>query len=384
MKRLYSTLALISFLSFLYIFSPQRVFGDNSRAISQNTLEQPAPTKDETLEGRVVHIAEEKQVAHEGIQQVQLYQKIQILITKGSLKGKTVTIENGKLPMSNVQKYLPNDEVVIARSKDYEGKDTYFITDYVRRGALSKLFFIFVVMAILVGKWQGVTSLIGMSVSFFVIFQFILPKISLGNDPIYIAILGSLMIIPATFFLSHGINRKTIIAIIGTLISLIITGILANYFVQASQLTGFASEEAGFLQSFKPGIINIQGLLLAGIIIGVLGILDDITISQSAIVSQLKETNPNLSPKDIYTKAMSVGKDHVASMVNTLILVYTGASLPLLLLFIDNPHPFTELINYEFIADEIVRTLVGSIGLILAVPITTLIAAFYPNKYKRK
>jgi len=189
-----------------------------------------------------------------------------------------------------------------------------------------------------------------------------------------------LAIIPATFFLSHGFNKKTWIAIGGTLIALIITGVLADIFVEGAKLTGFASEEAGFLQAHKLGLINIKGLLLAGIIIGVLGVLDDITVSQSAIVQQLKEANSKLKAGELYKKAMSVGKDHIASMVNTLILVYTGAALPLLLLFIDNPHPFSDIINYEIIADEVVRTLVGSIGLMLAVPITTFIAAFIASQ----
>ena len=332
--------------------------------------------KEETLEGQVSQILEEKQITPMGVKEPQLYQKLEILVTKGSLKDKKITIENGNLPMSNLQKYKVDDELVISFSKDFEGNDMFYITDYVRRGALAWLFVIFVVMAVAIGRWQGMASLIGMGISFLVIFKFILPKIYAGGDQVQIAILGSLVIIPATFLLSHGVNKKTGIAVVGTLISLVVTGILAHIFVDASKLTGFASEEAGFLQAFKPGLINIKGLLLAGIIIGVLGVLDDITISQSAIVQQLKAANPKLKAGELYKKAMAVGKDHIASMVNTLVLVYTGAALPLLLIFIDNPHPFSEIVNYEIIADEIVRTLVGSIGLILAVPITTFIASF--------
>jgi len=170
----------------------------------------------------------------------------------------------------------------------------------------------------------------------------------------------------------------------GTLIALIITGILANIFVEAAKLTGFASEEAGFLQVAKGGAINMKGLLLAGIIIGLLGILDDVTVSQAAIVFQLKEANNRLKFNQLYQRAMRVGQDHIASMINTLILVYAGASLPLLLLFIDSPRPFLEVVNYEIIADEVVRTLVGSIGLILAVPLTTLIASLAVSAEKRK
>ena len=378
MKKYLIAILLFCLSIFSCLFFSPTVLAQNEVRQGEIELNQQLPAteqKEETLEGRVTQILEEKQIIPTGVKEPQLYQKLEILVTKGSLKDKKITIENGNLPMSNLQKYKVGDELVINYGKDFEGNDSFYITDYVRRSALLWLFVIFVIAAVAIGRWQGMTSLFGMGISFLVIFKFILPKIYAGNDPIQIAILGSLVIIPATFLLSHGVNKKTVIAVIGTLISLVVTGILANAFVEASKLTGFASEEAGFLQAYKPGLINIKGLLLAGIIIGVLGVLDDITISQSAIVQQLKAANPKLKAGELYKKAMAVGKDHIASMVNTLVLVYTGAALPLLLLFIDNPHPFSEVVNYEIIADEVVRTLVGSIGLILAVPITTFIAS---------
>jgi uncharacterized membrane protein len=149
---------------------------------------------------------------------------------------------------------------------------------------------------------------------------------------------------------------------------------LAGIFVEAAKLTGFSSEEASFLEVARPGSVNLRGLLLAGIIIGVLGILDDITVSQAAIVAQLKKTAPELSARSTYAAAMDVGRDHIASVVNTLVLVYTGAAMPLLLLFLQNTGAVADVINYEMVAEEIVRTLVASIGLILAVPITTSLA----------
>ena len=342
------------------------------------------PAKEETLEATIEKILEEKQVKPIGSTEMQLYQKLELLVTKGSLKDKKIEIENGNLPVANNLKYKVSDKVIVTFGKDFEGNDYFYITDYIRRDSLLWLFIIFVVVAIVIAKWRGILSLVGMGISFLVIFSFILPKISSGSNPVEIAILGSLVIIPVSFFLFHGFNKKTMVAIAGTLIALIITGILSNIFVNAAKLTGFASEEAGFLQVAKQGAINIKGLLLAGIIISVLGVLDDITISQSAIVFQLKEANEKLKFNELYKRAMNVGQDHISSMVNTLILVYTGAALPLLLLFIDNPHPFSEIVNYEIIADEIVRTLVGSIGLILAVPITTVIAALIVAKEKGK
>jgi len=379
---------------FIVLFFLMTVFSFSASAYAQTEIEQDetgfnqevpiTEHKEETLEATVEKILEEKQIKPMGSEELQLYQKLELLVTKGSLKDKRIEIENGNLPAANNLKYKVSDKVIVTFSKDFEGNDYFYITDYVRRGSLLWLFIIFVVVAVVIAKWRGILSLVGMGISFLVIFSFILPKISSGSNPVEIAILGSLIIIPVSFFLSHGLNKKTVVAIAGTLIALIITGILANFFVEASKLTGFASEEAGFLQVAKQGAINIKGLLLAGIIIGVLGVLDDITISQSAIVFQLKEANEKLKFSELYKRAMNVGQDHISSMVNTLVLVYTGAALPLLLLFIDNPHPFSEIVNYEIVADEIVRTLVGSIGLILAVPITTVIAALIVAKEKGK
>jgi uncharacterized membrane protein len=373
MKKIFSIVLLLLVFSFSL-----------SVSVFAQTEMEGEPVKEETLEAIVEKILEEKQTTLMGSEDFQFYQKLELLVTKGSLKDKRIEIENGNLPVANNLKYKVNDKVIVVLSKDFEGNDYFYITDYIRRGSLLWLFIIFVVVAIVIAKWRGILSLVGMGISFLVIFFFILPKISSGSDPVEIAILGSLIIIPVSFFLSHGFNKKTMVAIAGTLIALIITGVLANIFVDAAKLTGFASEEAGFLQVAKQGVINIKGLLLAGIIIGVLGVLDDITISQSAIVFQLKEANEKLKFNELYKRAMNVGQDHISSMVNTLVLVYTGAALPLLLLFIDNPHPFSEIVNYEIIADEIVRTLVGSIGLILAVPITTVIASLIVEKEKRK
>lgn len=331
----------------------------------------------ETLEAVVSNIIEEKDIQPMGQQNWQLYQSLELSITKGSIRGKKIIIENGKLPAANIQKYVIGDKVMVSRSGN-----NYYISDYMRRDALIFLFLIFIGLTVYIAKWRGILSLVGMSISFAVIFMYILPNILTGSDPTQTAITASLIIIPVTFYFSHGFNLKTSIAVIGTVIALVCTGILAHYFIDAAKLTGFASEEAGFLQVAIHGAINMKGLLLAGIIIGVLGVLDDITISQSAIVFQLKQANPSLSFYELYRRAMSVGQDHISSMVNTLILVYTGAAMPLLLLFINNPRPFTEIINYELIADEIIRTLVGSVGLILSVPITTFIASYFAAKQK--
>jgi len=271
----------------------------------------------------------------------------------------------------------PGDRVIVSPNKAPSTESpSYVIEDYSRTRPIIIFGLIFVIVTLLIAKMWGIKSFIGMLISFYFIFKLLLPQLMAGQDPVSVAIVTACLIVPLTFYLSHGFNRKTNAAILGTFISLIITGVLAVVSVNLSHLTGLSSEEAGFLFAFMGETINTQGLLIAGIIIGTLGVLDDVTISQAAIVQELKHSNPKLSARELFLRAMRVGHDHISSMVNTLILVYTGASLPLLLLFLDSSLPLSSVINHELIAEEIIRTLVSSTGLVLAVPLTTAIATF--------
>ncbi len=221
-----------------------------------------------------------------------------------------------------------------------------------------------------------------MTISFAILFIFVLPQIQAGKDPVLIAILASIIIIPVTFYMSHGFEKKITVSVIATFIALVITGLLSSFFVDLTHLSGTASEESMFLQMSNGIQYNLKGLLLAGIIIGTLGVMDDITVSQTAIVYQLHDLKNDLPFSELFKRSIQIGKDHIASMINTLVLVYTGASMPLLLLFMNNPRPFDEILNFELITTEIVRTLVGSIGLILAVPITTYLACYFVKRTK--
>ena len=349
------------------------VFGFVFFALPQKILAQ-----EEILEGNVIKIVSEEKADDPSFGTF-LHQIVLVKITKGTLAGSTVQVDNQSNLNAGIAGVALGNKVVITRLSGEDGQDQYLITDYVRRGELLFLFILFAVLVVAIGQVWGVTSLIGMGFSFLVILAFILPRILAGDDPVLIAIIGSAVIIPVTFSLSHGISKKTFVAGVSTVATLLVVGILSLIFVEAAKLSGFASEEAGYLQA-EIGNINIKGILLAGIIIATLGILDDVTISQASIVAEIKRANPKLKPAALFASAMRVGRDHIASLVNTLVLVYAGASLPLLLLFIDNPKPFPEVINYEIIAEEVVRTLVGSIGLILAVPITTALAVYYFDK----
>ena len=307
-------------------------------------------------------------------------QKAKIEITEGQNKGKEV-----EASATNIQKSIEfnkGDEILVLETKDVQGEQIYYITDFSRTNYLYILFAIFAILSVFIAGVKGISSLIGLGASFLIIFKFILPFIDRGYEPVTITIIGSIFIVATTFYLSHGFNKKTSISVVGTIISLIITGLLALIFISKAKITGSASEELIFLQAMRPGEFNATGLLLSGIIIGTLGILDDITISQASIVQELKKANPDISGQDLFIQTMSVGKDHIASLVNTLILVYTGSFLPLLLLLNNNPQPFSQVINYEIFAEEIIRTLVASIGLILAVPITTALATLVATNFK--
>lgn len=334
----------------------------------------PLTSPEERFEAEVLKVIESKTEKLYGT--TQTIQTLRMKALTGSKKGSTFTLTNGGAASSSISFFKEHDRLIIASITQPNGQQTYFVVDYVRRSSLAFLGGLFVIVVLGVTGKKGVAALIAMTYSFIIIFQFVLPYISKGAPPILIAIVGGMLIIPVTFYVSHGFNTKTHVAILGTLVSLVITGLLAEWAIESTHLTGFASEDAQFVQLMSNGTIHIKGLLLAGILVGLFGILDDVTVSQASIVQQLKEASPSISGPELYKRAMAVGKDHIGSLINTLILVYAGAALPfMLLLTSSSTGSLATSINYEIIAEEIVRTLAASIGLILAVPITTLIAA---------
>lgn len=334
----------------------------------------------EVMEGKIIEIPESGQ--ERVFDQLVDYQLLKIKLTKGSSQDEEIEVRNTQLMGGVYQQYQLDDHIRIIASQTPDGSE-YFLDGHVKRTGLILLVVLFVASVIIVGKVWGALSLLGLAISFLVIFKVIIPQIINGTDPIVAAILGASLIIPSTFYISHGFNKKTHVGVAATLISLILTGVLAVIFVDLLHLTGFASEEAGFLQVERQGSINIRGLLLAGIIIGTLGILDDVTIGQSSTVEQLKKVSPELSIKELFQKGMKVGQDHISSMVNTLVLVYSGSALPLLLLFFDSNKTFLEMMEFELIAEEILRMLVGSIGLVFAAPLATIMAAYLFNLQNR-
>jgi uncharacterized membrane protein len=256
-----------------------------------------------------------------------------------------------------------------------EGQATYYnIRDLERTRPMLALVVLFVLAVVAFGGWQGVRSLISLAVSFAVIIGFIVPAILRGHSPVPVALVGALAIMLVSLYLSHGFGRKTTAAVVGTALALGLTAALTAGFVAATSLTGLASEDAQNA-SFQVGGLSLRGLLLAAIIIGGLGVLDDVTVSQASLVFQLRRADPAAGFGELVRGALVVGRDHIAATVNTLFLAYAGASLPLLVLFTTGGAGFGEVATAELAAVEIVRTLCGSVGLIAAVPLTTLLAA---------
>lgn len=309
-------------------------------------------------------------------------QRVEVLFTSGSLKGKKQIIDEGKVPVASksTTSYKRGDKVLVDYVHGGSQPPSFFITDFIRTNQLYILALIFAALAIGFGGWRGFTSLIGLVISFVILIFFMLPRILAGDDPILISIASAFVIMLVTLYLSHGFNRKTTAALCGTAVSLVITGLLAWVSVEFIRLSGFGSDEASYVQIARGGTINLQGLLLAGIIIGALGVLDDVTIGQSAAVFEMHNIAPDLPWQRLFGHAINIGKDHIAATVNTLVLAYAGASLPLLILFIGSDTPWDRILNQEVVAEEIVRTLVGSIGLIASVPITTWLASLIATR----
>jgi uncharacterized membrane protein len=322
----------------------------------------------ETYKAKVTRVVEQR--SEIGPRGPQLYQKLEVKVG-----GQTITMERVQGDLDAGRLELEQGTGVLVTKTSGPDGDHYTIVDYNRDFPLWTLGLAFALLVIFVGRWQGFTSLIGMGASLLVILRFIIPGIVSGHDPVTISIIGSVVIMATSLYLAHGINRKTTTALIGTAFSLALTAGLASFAVGFAKLSGLADDQAATLNIVTGGGINPQGLLLGGMIIGALGVLDDVTVAQAASVYEIKSANPLLTSRQIFSRAMNIGRDHIASTVNTLFLAYAGAALPLLILLSLQTEPASVLVSRDFLSTEIVRTLVGSIGIVASVPITTALAA---------
>ncbi len=254
----------------------------------------------------------------------------------------------------------------------------YAFLDFERRAPLVWLMAAFALLVVVLARRQGARALVALAASLALVVAFVVPAILAGSSPALVAIAGGLGVMIVTTVITYGIGVKSQAAMLGTTASLLLIAGLAALAVQAAQITGFSSEEALLVQGGQAGQgpeLSLQGLVLAGVVIGALGVLDDVTVSQASTVLALRRANPRYGLRRLFGEALGVGRDHLGATVNTLVLAYVGAALPTLLIFSTNGVGLSEGLNREPVAAQVVAMLVGSIGLIAAVPLTTLLAA---------
>ncbi|WP_427921261.1 YibE/F family protein [Streptomyces sp. cg40] len=301
----------------------------------------------------------------------------------GTCKKATVTVSTGKdkgrtfteIVQPDQSRQLHQGEKVVVAYEPSAPRDLqYSVTDVNRKFPMALLAGIFALAVVVVGRLRGVMALIALAISFMILNFFILPAILHGSNPLIVAVVGSSAIMLIALYMCHGLSARTSVAVLGTLMSLVLIGVLGSVFIGWAALTGNTDDNTGLIHGLYPSI-DMSGLLLAGVIIGSLGVLDDVTVTQTSAVWELHEANPSMGWRGLYRAGIRIGRDHIASVVNTLVLAYAGAALPLLLLFSIAQSSVGSVANSELVAEEIVRTLVGSIGLVASVPVTTALAA---------
>ncbi len=369
-----SMLKLLSKLLVLVVL----LFGNALPLMAQGTT---TLSKDDYKVATVKEVISSKQQEVAGFQEFAQELKVDLW---GDKSDEQITAKYSELDNSSSrQEFKVGDWVVVLDAPVVtDGSDlaekSYVVADFYRLPWLIMIGLGFLGFVGLLGGLKGLRSIFGLIVSVLILALYIVPQLALGANPLLSALVGVVAIAVLTFYLSHGFNRRVTIALISTLITLGITVLVSVLFVKITNLLGIGSENATLLQLGQFGELNFQGLLLAGIVIGVLGVLDDVTTSQAATVAELKLANPNLTARELYVRGTRVGKEHIAALVNTLVLAYAGAFLPLFLVFMmSDLTPSWFIVNSQEIAEEIVRTLVGSTALLFAVPITTFLAAKY-------
>ncbi len=376
-------LALLTVATLSFAWSPavhgQEVPAPEVQQVSPETQPEPEYSPPVYMRAKVVAVLAEEDTGS-GDARV-LTQTVRVRILTGDERGQEREVTNESTGVFATQSRVrKGEQIVLVRALSFN-TDTYYVADHYRMPQLVLIFAIFFGLAVFFGRLRGVTAILGLVLSIFILARFILPRILEGGNPLLVSVLGAGVLACVALVVAHGWNRRTGVALLATLITLGIAVLLAVAFVAVAKLFGLGNEDAAYLPVGELATLNLRGLLLGGIIIGTLGVLDDVTTTQSAAVEEIARANPALPTRELYQRGLSVGREHIASLVNTLALAYAGASLPLLLLFTHNAaQPFWVVLNSEMIAEEIVRTLVGSASLILAVPITTLLAALLARR----
>lgn len=359
----------------LFMFSvPIGLFAQSPIGVSDTEVQV------QNIKARVVDViaVEESEILY-GNERTITIQTLEAEVLEGEFEGETFILNQDFLGLEVGDTFIAEQYVAD------DGEVEYRLIDFNRRPGLTWLVLAFMVLILVFARWQGLRSLVSLAGSLIVILYVLVPLLVRGAPPITTSVLLATGILAIAIFFTHGFNKRSLIAFAGTTLTVLITGLLAAWVVETTHLTGFASDEATFLDFNTEGQLNFVGLLLSGIIIGVLGVLDDIAITQVAVVRELYSVDAKLETWEVFRRALRVGKEHVSALVNTLVLAYVGVSLPLLLYVTTlGVSDVSLVINSEIFATEIVRTVIGSIGLILAVPLSTLAAAIFLKDTKGK
>jgi uncharacterized membrane protein len=327
----------------------------------------------ERVPARVIEIAGETEREVTGTGATVKVQETRAELLGGERKGEVVRFENELVTLA------PGDRILVNRVVNIHGDEYVTYADFERRPILMIITVLFLVVLLLFSRWHGVRALLSLAASIVAIFFVLVPMLLAGYNPALTSVGVAGVVLALVLFGTHGFRPRSIIAFGGTFVSVIITGLIAWWSAEAMRLTGLSSDASVYLNFATKGQLDLSGILLGSIVIGILGILDDVSITQASVVEQLKSVNHDLRLADLYKRAIEVGRDHIGSLVNTLALAYVGISLPLILLYANANTSLSLTLNQEIVVEELLRIIVGSIGLVLAVPATTLVAAWYWN-----
>ena len=280
-------------------------------------------------------------------------------------------------------RWRPGDRIVVSYAPEAPEGERYAFQDFDRGPPLLTLTILFAVGVLLLSRWRGIGALASLAYSLVLIAMFTLPAIMEGSSPLAVAVVTAAAIMLVTLYLSHGFDVRSTVAMLGTLVSLVVIGVLGWVFTRVGHFTGQVDEGSQYISGIAAQV-DLRGLLLAGLVIGALGVLDDVTVTQTWAVWELADLDPEASTRSLFVRAMRIGRSHAASTVNTLVLAYVGATLPLMLVFSALELPFGIAVSQEIVAQEVVRGLVGGLGILAAVPVTTAIAALVAARLVRE
>ncbi len=329
----------------------------------------------ETVPATVLRILNEETRDIIGTDADTIVQTVQVQIEGGAKTGEVATFE------TDLMRLEVGDAIYVNRLIGIDGREYFEFKDANRLAALVVLGILFVGLLVGLAGFHGVRAVVSLVLSVFIILFVLVPLLLKGYPPVPTSVLIAGVVLAGALFLTHGIRPQSVIAFLGTFTAVIVTSVVAGIFVSLSHLTGLSSDEAIYLNFSTKGTLDFGALLLGSILIGIIGILDDVAITQASVVRELKGANVQFGVRELYTRALHVGRDHMSSLVNTLAFAYVGAALPLVLLLAQAGSSIVLSVNQEVVASELIRIFVGSIGLIIAVPLTTIIAAVWYAKH---